>query len=112
MYDREFRSEHAIMPVDPTKVSNKTAKVAPENVLKDQSTEEAENPIEYARKVRHTFIFLFAMNFIRVFDNGILPAMIVTLKEDYGLDEVELGYLGSLVFIGEVAGSLIAMPIF
>ena len=52
------------------------------------------------------------MNFIRVFDNGILPAMIVTLKEDYGMDEVQLGYLGSLVFIGEVAGSLIAMPIF
>ena len=52
------------------------------------------------------------MNFIRVFDNGIMPAMTVTLKEEYGIDEVKIGTLGSLVFLGEVAGSIIAMPVY
>ena len=52
------------------------------------------------------------MNFIRVFDNGILPAMTVTLKEENGIDEVKLGTLGSLVYVGEVAGSVIAMPVY
>lgn len=36
----------------------------------------------FKKKVNTTFYFLFVMNFIRVFDNGILPAMATTLKED------------------------------
>ena len=110
--DIELKSEPDLNPVKQTQVHAKTAKVAPESILKVRMNARVEDQKDYARKVRLTFIFLFAMNFIRVFDNGILPAMIVTLKEDYGLDEIQLGYLGSLVFIGEVAGSLIAMPIF
>lgn len=59
-----------------------------------------------------TFIFLFVMNFIRIFDNGILPALTTTLKEDYDLTNLQIGSLGSLVYIGEVTGSLIAMPVY
>ena len=62
--------------------------------------------------MRHTLILLFAMNFIRVFDNGVMPAIVVTLKERHGMDEIQLGYLGSLVYIGEATGSLLAMPIY
>ena len=52
------------------------------------------------------------MNFFRVFDNGIVPALTTTLKEEYGFDDVRVGSLGSLVYVGEVTGSLLAMPVF
>ena len=64
------------------------------------------------RKIVYTFWFLFVMNFIRVFDNGILPALTTTLKEDYELSNLQIGTLGSLVYLGEVTGSLIAMPVY
>ena len=64
------------------------------------------------RKITITFYFLFIMNFIRVFDNGILPAMTTIIKDDYGLTDVQVGTLGSLVYIGEVTGSLMAMPVY
>ena len=52
------------------------------------------------------------MNFIRVFDNGILPAMTTILKTDYELTDLQVGTLGSLVYMGEVTGSLVAMTAF
>ena len=52
------------------------------------------------------------MNFIRVFDNGILPSMTTAMKEDLGLNDLQVGTLGSLVYVGEVTGSLIAMPVY
>ena len=64
----------------------------------------------HKKKIFFTFVFLFIMNFIRVFDNGILPAMATSLKEEQGLTDLQVGTLGSLVYIGEVTGSLIAMP--
>lgn len=67
---------------------------------------------QFRRKINFTFFFLFVMNFIRIFDNGILPALTTTLKEDYGLTDLQLGSLGSLVYFGEVTGSLIAMPVY
>ena len=35
-----------------------------------------------------TFLFLFIMNFIRVFDNGILPAMTTSMKEELDLKDL------------------------
>ena len=64
----------------------------------------------YRKKISMTFLFLFIMNFIRVFDNGILPAMTTSMKEELDLKDLQVGTLGSLVYIGEVTGSLIAMP--
>jgi MFS family permease len=52
------------------------------------------------------------MNFIRVFDNGIIPATTTTLKEQSGLSSLEVGSLGSLVYVGEVIGSMIAIPVY
>jgi len=52
------------------------------------------------------------MNFIRVFDNGILPALTTTLKEEEGFTNLQIGSLGSLVYMGEVTGSIIAMPVY
>ena len=50
------------------------------------------------------------MNFIRVFDNGIIPATTTSLKEQNGLSSLQVGSLGSLVYVGEVVGSMIAIP--
>ena len=49
---------------------------------------------------------------IRTIDNGIMPAIATTLKEDDGLSDVEVGSLGSFVYIGEVIGSIIAIPVY
>ena len=74
--------------------------------------EQKDGTNEFRKKISITFWFLFAMNFFRVFDNGIVPALTTTLKEENGFDDVQVGSLGSLVYVGEVAGSLMAMPVF
>ena len=71
-----------------------------------------EDVTKHRKVIFFTFLFLFVMNFIRIFDNGILPALTTTLKEDYTLSNLQIGSLGSLVYIGEVTGSLIAMPVY
>ena len=68
--------------------------------------------LEFRNKIGVTFWFLFVMNFIRVFDNGIVPALTTTLKEDYEMTDLQIGSLGSLVYMGEVMGSLLAMPMY
>lgn len=56
-------------------------------------------------------------------DHGIMPAATTELKEDLELNEIQLGILGSLVYLGLVlgkpsplftfpTGSLFAMPLF
>ena len=80
----------------------------PIEVIKKDDKEE----IAFRRKIGITFWFLFVMNFIRVFDNGILPALTTTLKEEDGFSDLKIGSLGSLVYLGEVTGSVIAMPVY
>ena len=58
------------------------------------------------------FAFLLLMNLIRVFDHGIIPALATTLKQNEGLSDVQVGALGSLVYIGEVVGSLLAIRLY
>ena len=45
-------------------------------------------------------------------DHGILPAATTELREELHLDDIWIGMLGSLVYLGLVLGSLCAMPIF
>ena len=54
---------------------------------------------------------LFANTLINV-DHGIIPAITGVLKEDLELDNAALGFLGSIVFVGLTAGSMLAGPIF
>lgn len=39
-------------------------------------------------------------------DHGILPACTAELREDIGLNNADLGLLGSLVYLGLVIGKL------
>ena len=45
-------------------------------------------------------------------DHGIIPAATVEIKGDLNLNNFDLGLLGSLVYLGLVIGSLIAMPVY
>lgn len=45
-------------------------------------------------------------------DHGILPASTTELKHDLNLNNVNIGLLGSLVYLGLVLGSVFAMPVF
>ena len=56
--------------------SSKKAEDEPQQLSRKEESD------SHKKKIYFTFIFLFVMNFIRVFDNGILPAMATTLKED------------------------------
>jgi len=70
------------------------------------------------------YALLFGCNFLINIDHGTLPAATLNLKSDLGLDNVALGFLGSIVFLGltlgkfiliktrPIIGSLVATPIF
>ena len=59
---------------------------------------------QFRHKIKMTFIILCSMNFCRVFDNGAIPALSVTLGEQFNLSESQLGNIGSIVYGGEVLG--------
>ena len=40
-------------------------------------------------------------------DHGAMPAANIYIKEDFGLDEMQIGLLMSLVFLGLIFGSFI-----
>lgn len=51
---------------------------------------------------------MFFLDILINVDHGALPAALVALKHDVGLVDVQLGSLGSLVFVGLLFGSLCA----
>lgn len=67
---------------------------------------------KHQARIKRIFIFLFLLNMIRTIDNGIMPAIATTLKDVDGLTDIEVGSLGSFVYIGEVIGSIIAIPVY
>lgn len=57
------------------------------------------------RTVQTIYAILFACNLLINIDHGTIPAATVKLKEDLGIDNVALGFLGSLVFFGLTLGN-------
>jgi MFS family permease len=45
------------------------------------------------------------------FDHGIVPAAIQELKSDLKIDDLALGLLGSLVYLGLMIGSFVSGPL-
>lgn len=64
------------------------------------------------KRIKCVFALLFTSYFVCRFDHGIIPALNTTLKNEFGFTNIEMGSLGSAVFMGNVAGSLIGMPMF
>jgi len=48
------------------------------------------------------------MNLMANFDHGTLPAGSINIKADLKMDNLQYGMLGSVVFGGEFAGSILA----
>ena len=56
-----------------------------------------------------TLVFiLFLSNLFFNIDMGILPAGSIKIKEDLGLDNVRFGTLGSVVYFGQMIGSILS----
>ena len=68
------------------------------------------NSIKHERKLMYRVAW--CTQILINLDHGILPACTKEIKEDVGLDEVGLGLLGSLVYLGLICGSLTAGPLF
>lgn len=49
---------------------------------------------------------LFICMFVARTDQGIIPALNTTLKSEFKFSSVQLGKLGSVVYIGAVTGKL------
>jgi MFS family permease len=52
------------------------------------------------------------LNILINIDHGAIPAATTILKRELGLDNVSLGTIGSLVYLGLVLGAISAGPIF
>ena len=73
---------------------------------------------ELMRKRKHrnrqrslVFLLLFLALFAARTDQGVIPAIATTLKKEFNMNSVSIGSLGSMVYLGAVVGSLIAIPL-
>lgn len=56
-------------------------------------------------------LFVVTQFFINLFvniDMGILPAGSTKIKEELGIENTQFGFLGSIVYLGQTVGSLLA----
>jgi MFS family permease len=58
------------------------------------------------------FLLIFYLNILINIDHGAIPAATTILKRELNLDNVSLGTIGSLVYLGLVLGAISAGPIF
>jgi fucose permease len=58
------------------------------------------------------FLLIFYLNILVNIDHGAIPAATTVLKRELNLDNVALGTIGSIVYLGLVLGALSAGPIF
>lgn len=65
---------------------------------------------KFKRKI--IFFLIFMLNILINVDHGAIPAATTILKKDLNLDNVSLGVIGSLVYLGLVLGATSAGPIF
>jgi MFS family permease len=65
---------------------------------------------KFKRKI--IFFLIFVINLLINIDHGAIPASTTILKRELHLDNVALGVIGSLVYLGLVLGSISAGPIF
>ena len=54
------------------------------------------------------FILIFILNILINLDHGAIPAGTTALKQENSLDNVQLGIIGSLVYLGLILGSISA----
>jgi MFS family permease len=57
------------------------------------------------KKISKIFLLLFICMFVARTDQGIIPALNTTLKKEFSFTSVQLGKLGSIVYVGAVTGN-------
>jgi hypothetical protein len=57
-------------------------------------------------RIKVIFIFIFITNLMINMDHGILPAATKELRADFGVTNPQLGFMGSIVYLGLVIGKL------
>ena len=62
--------------------------------------------------MKFVFGVMFLTSFMVRMGQGIIPAIVIPLRDDFHLTNTELGTLGSLIYAGGILGSLVAMPCF
>ena len=95
------------------KINNKrNAAVDQQNDYKRSQAEEKEFSRYFDKKsVKMIYALLFGCNFFINIDHGTIPASTLNLKSDLGLDNVALGFIGSIVFLGLTFGMFILIDI-
>jgi hypothetical protein len=59
------------------------------------------------RSINFVFLLLIIVNLLGNIDHGTLPAGSITIKGELGLDNLQFGLLGSVVFLGLTFGKFI-----
>jgi MFS transporter, Spinster family, sphingosine-1-phosphate transporter len=57
-------------------------------------------------RIKVIFIFIFITNLMINMDHGILPAATKELRADFGVTNSQLGFMGSIVYLGLAIGKL------
>jgi len=71
---------------------------------------------ENARNARNrtkqiVFVILFIALLLARTDQGIVPAIATNLKKQFNMNSLEIGSLGSMVYLGATAGCVMAIPL-
>ena len=64
-----------------------------------------------SNKVKLVYMLLFMLNIGNNLDHGAIPVAIPVMKVDLNVNQQQLGWLGSLVFLGMMSGSVLATHI-
>eukprot|EP00347_Sterkiella_histriomuscorum_P015691 403356061 len=81
--------------------------------ISDTSFKKVFQEEDYSPKlIGYLYGMIFVCNLLINIDHGSIPAATLNLKKDLNIDNVELGVLGSLVYLGLTVGSMVATPIF
>ena len=104
-FSLDDKTDPSLLAQTPTVLKREPSTAVEDDTVKRQkSLSRKERKEQFRKKIKCVFWTLFFLNFIRVFDNGIIPALVVTFKEDYGLTDSEIGMIGSLTYLGEITG--------
>ena len=75
------------------------------------TTEETKAVVEPERNNCRIYALFFVVLFLNLlinFDHGVMPAAAIRMQEDLDLNNMQFGWLGSIVFIGLTLGKLTA----
>ena len=74
----------------------------------DSLDSESENQTKRRSRLAKVFFLLFITMYVARTDQGIVPALNTTLKTEFDFTNVQIGQLGSVVYMGAVLGKFLS----